>query len=106
MISRIVFQLDVKKPFFIVAKMAGKAFLFGHKTHLRLEVKLLELSYLTMRTFATQKLNQSAAHFTEPKSELTRSISKLPLKPWQCFFVQFVFLNRDHYGQEAREESE
>ena len=32
--------------------MAGTAFLFGHKTHLRLEVKLLELSYFTMRTFA------------------------------------------------------
>ena len=88
--------------------MAGTScgFLFRHKTHSRLESKLLELSYLTMRTFAIQKLSQSAVHFTEPQSELTRSINKLPHEPLQCFFVQFVSLSWDHYGQEAREESE
>ena len=70
-ISPIVFQLEVKKNLFFIVCEKGRhvfSFLFGHKTHLRLESKLLERSCLTMRTFAIQKLNQSAVHFTEPRA--------------------------------------
>lgn len=90
MISRIVFQLDVKKPFFIVCENGRHGVSVWAFTLRSKAVRVLRSYNENIRD---PKLNQSAAHFTEPKSELTRSINKLPLEPWQCFFVQFVFLN-------------